>query len=77
MKDKIVFHYATDDGLNISMTMDGDCNLTELTARFVDFTRMIGYQSGSWEDVLTSLNEDEGINSDFTAYDWASVILYG
>ena len=76
MKDTITFKYKNDFGVDISVAVPGDCNLTELTARFIEFTRMVGYQPGSWENVLEKLNEDGGFDSDFTAYDWADAVMY-
>ena len=76
MNSIITFKYTNDLGVDISVTIPEDCNLMELTARFIEFTRMVGYHSGSWKNVLEEINEDGGFDSDFTAYDWADAVIY-
>lgn len=76
MTDKISFVYTDDRGRNISFdTSEEECNLTQLMACFIDFTRMIGYHPNSWGNVINSINADGGLTENYTAFDWASDIF--
>lgn len=76
MTDKISFIYTDDRGRNISFnTSEEECNLTQLMAYFIDFTRAIGYRPYSWSSIVNSINADGGLTEDYTAFDWADDIL--
>lgn len=76
--DKIYFTYVKEDGADntteISIGLDGDIDLTSLFARFVDFTRMMGYYSGSWENVFKEFAE--GREAGVDAFECANSIMY-
>ena len=76
MEGKINFIYTDDKGRNISFNIsEEECNLTQLMACFIDFTRMIDYRPYSWNNIIDSINADGGLTKDYTAFDWASDIL--
>ena len=65
----MVLSYS-EDGINIKVNIDNSCNLTTLMAYFVEFTRMIGYQEGSWEKIIDFLSKEE-----FDLYEWSSTVI--
>lgn len=78
MENKINFIYTDDKGRNISFNInEEECNLTQLMAYFIDFTRMIGYHPYSWNDVIDSINADGGLTEAYTAFNWATDVFYG
>ena len=77
MTSKVSLSYKNTEGINISVAMEEDVNLTRAFAYLIDFTRMIGYHPHSWINVLNEINADGGLNDDYTAFDWATDVLYG
>ena len=76
MEDKISFIYTNGKRRNISFNInEEECNLTQLMAYFIDFTRMIGYHPCSWSNVIDSINANGGLTEDYTAFNWANNIL--
>lgn len=68
--------YKNENGINITVTISEDSNLTEVFAKFVEFTRMVGYQEGSWATIIQKLNDDGGFNDRYTIYEWAAEKIY-
>lgn len=70
------FSYTNDfDNTEIYTALDDrDANLTEVVAKFVDLTRMIGYTEGSWDKLVEELSSVVE-ESNYTIYDWASDVL--
>lgn len=74
---EIKLNYKNDKGINIIVEMEEDIDLTKAFAYFINFTHMIGYHPHSWINVLNEINADGGLTDDYTAYDWATDVLYG
>lgn len=68
--------YEDNYGFNFSVEIDEDANLTDCFARFVEMTRVIGYQPGSWDNILKHLDEQEINAHDYSLYNWASDTIY-
>lgn len=63
---------SSDISIDISINDDAVC-LAELFAYFVEFTRMIGYHEGSWDNLINEVNsiiQDESCK-DYSMYSWA------
>ena len=57
--------------IDIDINDDAVC-LAELFAYFVEFTRMIGYHEGSWNNILKELKDIfENASDDYDIYLWA------
>lgn len=65
--------YKNEQGINIIIPISDDLTLTEVFARFVEFTRMVGYQSGSWTNIIQDLAADI---DEYNIFDWASEVIY-
>ena len=53
---------------------DSGASLKEIFAKFVELTRIIGYQSGSWETLIGEI--DSVVDEDYDIFDWASDNIY-
>ena len=65
-----VMKYETDEGLETVYHIDEDATLDEVFAKFVDMTRIMGYQDNSWSRTINHVMDyiDDGPN---TVFDWS------
>lgn len=64
----------------IEFEVNDDANLTELFSCFVELTRMAGYYSTSWANVITEVYNHCVVHSDasneYDIYQWASDVPF-
>lgn len=71
----ISFHYNDNDKTKVNIEFDDEnINLTQLFAEFVEFTRIMGYQPGSWKDIVKELSKID-FNQQYDINGWATDIL--
>lgn len=68
------------DNIFVSSDMGNeDTTLIELFARFIEMTRIMGYQAGSWERVIADYNEackdTDWCLGDYDIFDWAMDVI--
>ena len=67
--------YSTPDGIytyEVKIKDAEELTLSEMFSHFVQLTKCIGYHEGSWENVVKDvLDEKNGINKNYTIWDWA------
>lgn len=71
----VAFYYNDNNKTKVKIELDDEnINLSQLFAEFVEFTRIMGYQPGSWENIIKELNQ---INFDqqYTINDWVTDVL--
>lgn len=73
---KINFNYSDiEHGIYINIDTSDEDTLTELVAKFVLFTQMAGYQSGSWVNTLNNIGIEE-LEERYSIFDWANDTVY-
>lgn len=68
--------YDNNDGLAVASDVDEDATLTEIFARFIDMTRIMGYQAGSWDNIIKELQTAEVNAKDYDIFEWAMDVIY-
>ena len=71
-----MMYYNNNEGLDILYAVDEDTNLSELFAKFVNMTRMVGYQPGSWDKIIEELNKYGVKDGDYSIFEWADDVIY-
>lgn len=68
-----VMKYDNGVGLSANYNIGMDETLEEVFAKFVDITRIMGYQSKSWDHLLQNIIdiEEDGISVDYDMFDWS------
>lgn len=70
-------HYVNDDNLNVDYTItNDDTTLSEMFARFVRMTHIMGYQAGSWDTLINELHDNVAFNKNYDIYEWCGDIIF-
>lgn len=66
--------YIKSADVHVEIKLREDCNLQQMFLNFVDMTRVMGFHSGSWEQVLEDAYKacvlKEDAPSHYTVYDY-------
>ena len=67
--------YFHNDKMSVNYEMGGeDTTLTELFAHFVEMTRIMGYQPGSWVNVISDVSDIIDVKYDI--FEWAGDVIF-
>lgn len=77
MEHTLMMKYKDNNGLVVEYYLDDDdVTLTDIFAKFVDMTRIMGYQVGSWDRIIENLIKYEIDAEDYSIFEWAWDTIY-
>lgn len=76
----INLYYASENAnsrKNFNFELNEDIDLTTLFGYFIEFTRLIGYQEGSWDNVIAEIyNQTNNSPKTFGVFNWSNAVMY-
>ena len=60
-----------DSNMQVEMTFPDDVTLSGLFNNFIELTRIIGYQSKSWDNIIRDIEKADIVADEYTLFDYA------
>lgn len=76
MEHTLIMKYKDNNGLVVEYYLDDDATLADVFAKFVNMTRIMGYQAGSWDKIIENLIKYEIDAEDYSIFEWAYDTIY-